>query len=132
MFYGSRRHLKSFSGNFLMLMFLLGCLLTNLVKSLVFSATIFELITAKHCPSFLGIPMTRNHLVDFCHRSDRMPSCYPGSELGCLSHLEYSDSECRVASASRKLQVYTWFNGENIQWHSFSNARVCSNSEDLQ
>ena len=42
MFYGSRRHLKSFSGNFLMLLFLLGCLLTYLVKSLVFNATIFE------------------------------------------------------------------------------------------
>ena len=42
MFYGSSRHLKSFSGNFLVLIFLLGCLLTYLVKSLVFNATIFE------------------------------------------------------------------------------------------
>ena len=42
MFYRSRRHLKSFSGNFLVLMFLLGCLFTYLVKSLVFNATIFE------------------------------------------------------------------------------------------
>ena len=41
-FYGSRKHLKSFSGNVLVLIFLLGCLLTYLMKSLVFNATIFE------------------------------------------------------------------------------------------
>ena len=42
MFYGSRRHLKSFSGNFLVLIFLLGCLLTYLMKSLVCNGTTFE------------------------------------------------------------------------------------------
>ena len=42
MFYDSWRHLKSFSGNFLVLTFLLGYLLTYLAKSLVFNATIFE------------------------------------------------------------------------------------------
>ena len=42
MFYGSRRHPKSFSGNFLMLIFLLGCFLTYLLKSLVFNRTMFE------------------------------------------------------------------------------------------
>ena len=62
MFYGSRRHLKSFSGNFLVLIFSLGCLLTYLVKNLAFTTTIFEKIIAKHCPPFLGIPMTWNHL----------------------------------------------------------------------
>ena len=42
MFYGSRRHLKSFSGNFLVLTFLLVCLLMYLVSSPVFNVTIFE------------------------------------------------------------------------------------------
>ena len=42
MCYGFRRHFKSFSGNFLVLIFSPGCLLTYLVKSLVFNATIFE------------------------------------------------------------------------------------------
>ena len=61
MFHGSRRHLKSFSGNFLVLIFLLRCLLIYLVKSLVLNATILEQTTAKYCPPFLGIPITRNH-----------------------------------------------------------------------
>ena len=40
--YGSRRHLKSFSGNFLVSIFSQGCFLRYLVKILVFNATIFE------------------------------------------------------------------------------------------
>ena len=42
---------------------LLGCLLIYLVKSLVFNGTLFEQITVKQCPTYLGIPMTWNHLV---------------------------------------------------------------------
>ena len=63
MFYGSWKHLKSFSGNSFVIIFSLGYLLTYLVKRLEFNTTMFEKITAKHCLPFLGIPMTWNHLV---------------------------------------------------------------------
>ena len=33
------------------------------MKSLVFNTAIFEQMTAKHCPNFLEIPMTWNHLA---------------------------------------------------------------------
>ena len=42
MFYGSWRHLESFSGSFLVRICLLGCLLRYLAKSLIFNGTIFE------------------------------------------------------------------------------------------
>ena len=42
MFYGSWRHLESFSGDFFVQLCLLGCLLRYLVKNLVFNGTIFE------------------------------------------------------------------------------------------
>ena len=42
MFYGSWRHLESFSGGFLVRICLLGCLLRHLVKSSVFNGTTFE------------------------------------------------------------------------------------------
>ena len=42
MFYGSWRHLESFTGSSLVRICLLGCLLRYLVKSLVFNGTIFE------------------------------------------------------------------------------------------
>ena len=42
MFYGSWRHLESFTGGFLVRICLLGCLLRYLVKSLVFNGTTFE------------------------------------------------------------------------------------------
>ena len=63
MFYGSWRHLESFSGSFLVRICLLGCLLRYLMKSLVFNGAIFEYITVKQCPPHLRIPMTWNHLV---------------------------------------------------------------------
>ena len=42
----------------------LGCVFKYLVKFLIIKGTISEMEMAdKHCPPFLGIPMTWNHLV---------------------------------------------------------------------
>ena len=51
---------------------LLGCLLSYLVKSLLFNGTIFEQITAKQCPPHLGIPVTSNHLVSYRGRREKV------------------------------------------------------------
>ena len=57
MFYGFLRHLESFSGGFLVQIYLLGCLLRYLAKNLIFNGTV------KQCPLHLEIPLTWNHQV---------------------------------------------------------------------
>ena len=49
-FCGSRGHLKSFSGDFLVWVYSLGCVFKYLVKFLIIKGTIFKYITDKRCP----------------------------------------------------------------------------------
>ena len=61
-FCGSRGHLKSVSGDFFGVNLFTRMYFQVFGEILIIKGTIFEYITDKHYPPFLGIPMTWNHL----------------------------------------------------------------------